>query len=224
MTTIMAALNSGSIVVAEFVKLTLPSHTYTFCNAAAPITVNSVTYEGLGSLLGISEIQNDIKASSADLKISLNGIDPANIAIILGADVKGSKLEVWRGFLDSSNQIQTISGQQQFFKRYQGIVNNVSIQENFDDKLRQRIATCVVSSASMRMVLDSRNAGMRTNPQAWKVFYPNDTSMDRVPIIAATYFDFGNLASGGSQTSGNTFLGRSVGGGQGDTPINTDTP
>jgi hypothetical protein len=207
MTTTMLALNSGSIVVAEFVKLTLPTITYNFCNAASPITVNGITYDALGSLLGISEIQNDIKASSADLKVSLNGIDPANIAIILGGNIKGSKIEIWRGFLDSSNQIQTISGQQQFFKRYQGIINNVSIQENFDDKIRQRVATCIVSSASMRLVLDGRNAGMRTNPQAWKVFYPNDTSMDRVPIIASTYFDFGNLASGGSQAVP-TFAGK----------------
>lgn len=199
MTTQMLALNSDSIRVAEFVKLTLPSQTYTFCNAAGPIVVNGTTFEGLGSLLAISEIQNDIKANSADLKISLNGIDPANISVILSSDIKGSKVEVWRGFLDSDNQIQTISSQQQFFKRYQGIINNLSIQEEFDNELRKRIATCAISSASMRIVLDSRKAGLRTNPQAWKVFYPNDTSMDRVPVIASTYFDFGKPPKGGSQ-------------------------
>jgi hypothetical protein len=134
MTTSMLALNSSSIKVAEFVRLTLPSQTYTFCNAAGPITVNGITFEGLGSLLGIAEIQNDIKANSADLRISLNGIDPANIALILSADIKGSKVEVWRGFLNSNNQIETISSQQQFFKRYQGIINNLTIEENFDDK------------------------------------------------------------------------------------------
>lgn len=201
MTTTMNALSSNSIKVAEFIKLTLPSETYTFCNAAAPITVDGTTYTGLGSYLGISEIQNDIKASSADLKISLTGIDPENIAIILGSDVKGSRLEVWRGFLNSDNQIATISGQQQFFKRYQGIINNISINEDFNTEARTRIATCIISSASMRLVLESRNAGVKTNPQAWKVFYPNDTSMDRVPVIASTYFDFGKPPKGGSQTT-----------------------
>lgn len=201
MTTSMLALNSGSIVVAEFVKLTMPHNSYTFCNAAGPITVNGTTFEGLGSLLSISEIQNDIKANSADLKLSLAGIEPANIAIILSYDIKGSKLEVWRGFLNSDNQIQTISGQQQFFKRYQGIINNVAITEDFNDELRQRTATCIISSASMRMVLESRQAGIRTNPQSWKFFYPNDTSMNRVPIIASTYFDFGVPPKGGSQAS-----------------------
>lgn len=195
----MNALGFSSIKVAEFVKLTLPGAIYTFCNAAGPITVNGTSYDGLGSLLGISEIQNDIKANSADLKISLSGIDPANIALILNAKIKGSKVEVWRGFLNADNQIATISGQQQFFKRYQGIINNTSINEDFNEEIRQRIATCVISSASMRIVLDARKAGVRTNPQSWKSFYPNDTSMDRVPVIASTYFDFGKPPKGGSQ-------------------------
>jgi hypothetical protein len=201
MTTIMAALNSGSIRVVEFVRLTMPTETYTFCNAAGPITVDGITFSGLGSLLNIAEIQNDIKANSADLKVSLVGIDPANIALILSSDIKGSKVEVWRGFLNSDNQVETISGTLQFFKRYQGIINNVSIQENFDDKMRTRLATCIISSASMRIVLDGRQAGMKTNPQAWKVFYPTDTSMDRVPVIASTFFDFGKPPIAGSQTN-----------------------
>jgi hypothetical protein len=201
MTTSMLALNSSSVRVAEFVRLTLPSQTYTLCNAAGPITVDGITFEGLGSLLGIAEIQNDIKANSADLRISLNGIDPANIALILSADIKGSKIEVWRGFLNSNNQIETISSQQQFFKRYQGIINNLTIEENFDDQARKRVATCIISSASMRIVLNNRQAGLKTNPQAWKVFYPNDTSMNRIPIIAETYFDFGRPPLGGGQTT-----------------------
>ena len=204
MTTTMAALNSSSIRVAEFVRLTLPTQTYTFCNAASPITVNSITFEGLGSLLGIAEIQNDVKANSADLRVSLTGIDPANITLILSANIKGSKVEIWRGFLNSDNQIIT-TPTTQFFKRYQGIINNVSIQEDFNQEARTRIATCIISSASMRLVLDSRKAGVKTNPQSWKFFYPNDTSMDRIPVIAATSFDFGKPPKAGSQAGSGMF-------------------
>lgn len=204
MTTTMAALSSSSIRVVEFVRLTLPTQTYTFCNAASPITVNSITFEGLGSLLGIAEIQNDVKANSADLRVSLTGIDPANITLILSANIKGSKVEIWRGFLNSDNQIITIPTTQ-FFKRYQGIINNVSIQEDFNQEARTRVATCVISSASMRLVLDSRKAGVKTNPQSWKFFYPNDTSMDRIPVIAATSFDFGKPPKVGSQAGSGMF-------------------
>lgn len=190
MTTTMAALSSNSIRFAEFIKLTTPSATYTFCNAAAAITVNGTVFSGLGSLLNITNIDRQVKATSGDLGVSLTGIDSTNIALILSATIKGSKIEVWRGFLDSNNQIIT-TPTQQFFKRYQGLVSTVAISEDFDTEKRIRVATCVLSCASFRTILQNRVGGIRTNPSIWKTFYPNDTSMDRVPIIAATYFDFG---------------------------------
>lgn len=200
MATSMAALNSPHIKFAEFVRLTLPSLTLTFCNAAADVTVSGITFEGLGGYLGIGDIKRNIKATSNDLVLSLTGIDPDNIAIVLGQEIKGSVIEVWRGFLDDNNQIIT-TPTIQFFKRYQGIVNQTSIQEEFNEEARQRIATCVISSTSMRAVLDARIAGIKTNKQSWKSFYPTDTSMDRVAIIASTYFDFGKPPIGGSQAT-----------------------
>ena len=191
MATTMNALSSPQIRYAEFVRLTMPAEIYTFCNAAGPITVNSITFSGLNQLLKISDIQRDIKSTSDDLTVSLTGIDSNNISLLLSADIKGSLIEIWRGFLDENNQIETISGQQQFFKRYQGIINNVSIEEQFDYKIRQRVATCVVSCASFKTVLENRVAGIRTNPVQWQALHPNDTSMSRVPAITSQYFDFG---------------------------------
>ena len=199
MGTTMAALNSPSIKYAEFVRLTMPDEVYTFCNAAAPITYGGVTYDGLGSFLGISEIQRDIKASSYDLRLMLTGIDPNNIAVILASDIKGSTIEIWRGFLDANNQIIT-SPTPQFFKRYQGIVSNFAINEDFNEQLRTRIATAVASCSSMRLVLQNRIGGMRTNTTTWQMLYPNDTSMDRVAVIAGLYFDFGKPPISGGQS------------------------
>ena len=82
-----------------------------------------------------------------------------------------------------------------------GIINNLSINETFDDKRRIRIATCVVSCSSMRTVLDNRVAGIKTNPNNWNFLYPDDTSMDRVPLIASNYFDFGASPQAGSQAT-----------------------
>jgi hypothetical protein len=209
MTTTMTALSSNSINFAEFVKLTTPSATYTFCNAAAAITVDGTVYSGMGSLLNITNIDRQVKATSGDLGLSLTGIDSANIALILSATIKGSKIEIWRGFLDSNNQIIT-SPTQQFFKRYQGLVSNIAISEDFDTQARTRVATCILTCASFRTILQNRVGGVKTNPSIWKTFYPNDTSMDRVPIIAATFFDFGsppivtsqsaNTNAGGTET------------------------
>jgi hypothetical protein len=198
MSTTMTALDSSSIRHGEFIRLTMPSNTYTFCNAAAPITVDGITFTNLGSLLQLSDIKRDIKANSSDLSISLTGVDGTNVAIVLGSDIKGSRIEVWRGFLDSNNQIIT-SPTQQFFKRYQGIVSNYSITEDWNEQIRSRVATVGLSCASFRTILENRVGGVRTTPKIWQAFYPNDNSMNRVPSIAGSYFDFGGEPTSGSQ-------------------------
>jgi hypothetical protein len=192
MTTINAVTGS-QINHAEFVKLTVgnAATVYTFCNAAAPITVSGITFSNLGALLSVGDVQRDIKATSDDMTIALTGIDPTNVGIILGNDIKGSLVEVWRGFFDSNNQILT-TPTTQFFKRYQGIINSVSITEDFNSEARTRIATCSISCSSMRRILENRLSGVKTNQNNWQFFYQDDTSMNRVSEISNQYFDFGS--------------------------------
>lgn len=191
MTTINAVTGS-QINHAEFVKLTVgnTATVYTFCNAAAPITVGGITFSNLGALLSVGDVQRDIKATSDDMTIALTGIDPTNVGIILSNDIKGSLVEVWRGFFDSNNQIIT-TPTTQFFKRYQGIINSVSITEDFNSEARTRIATCSISCSSMRRILENRLSGVKTNQNNWQFIYSGDTSMNRVAEISNTYFDFG---------------------------------
>ena len=200
----MNALNSSSIRQVEFIRLTMASSVYTFCNAAAIITVNGITFSNLGSLLQLGEIKSNVKATSSDLSISLTGVDGTNIAIVLSSDIKGSRIEVWRGFLDSNNQIIT-TPTQQFFKRYQGIVSNYSITEDWNEEVRTRTATVSLSCASFRTILENRVGGVRTTQNSWQANYPGDTSMNRVQSIAGTYFDFGSpTPTSGSQAASNT--------------------
>lgn len=191
MTTINA-VTGYQINHAEFVRLTVGTAgtVYTFCNAAAPITVSGITFTNLGALLNVGDVQRDIKATSDDMTIALTGIDSANVALILSSDIKGSLVEVWRGFFDSNNQIIT-TPTTQFFKRYQGIINSVSITEDFNSEARTRIATCSISCSSMRRILENRLSGVKTNQSNWQFIYPNDTSMNRVSEISNTFFDFG---------------------------------
>lgn len=200
MPTTMNALTSPSIRHGEFIRLTVDGTPYTFCNAAAPITVNGITFTALSGLLSVGDVQRDIKSTSDDFVFTVTGIDPTYIALILSNDIKGSIVEFWRGFLDSNNQVIN-TPTLQFFKRYQGIVTSVSISENFNDQIRQRVATCTISASSFRQILENRLAGVKTNPQSWRAIYPNDASMDRTPIIQNQYFDFGKEPIGGSQSS-----------------------
>jgi len=204
MTTINA-VTGYQINHAEFVKLTVGNAgtVYTFCNAAAPITVGGITFSNLGALLNVGDVQRDIKATSDDMTIALTGIDSSNIALILSSDIKGSLVEVWRGFFDSNNQIIT-TPTTQFFKRYQGIINSVAITEDFNSELRTRIATCSISCSSMRRVLENRLSGVKTNQNNWQFIYAGDTSMNRVSEISNTFFDFGSPPKTQTQASETT--------------------
>jgi hypothetical protein len=212
MTTINAVTGS-QINHAEFVKLTVgvAGTVYTFCNAAAPITVGGNTFSNLGALLNVGDVQRDIKATSDDMTIALTGILPANIAVILSGDIKGSLVEVWRGFFDSNNQIIT-TPTTQFFKRYQGIINSVAITEDFNTEMRTRVATCSISCSSMRRILENRLSGVRTNKSNWQFIYGvNETSMNRVSEISNTYFDFGSPPKTNTQSSETTVTDNSAG-------------
>jgi hypothetical protein len=204
MTTINAVTGS-QINHAEFVKLTVGNAgtVYTFCNAAAPITVGGITFSNLGALLSVGDVQRDIKATSDDMAIQLTGINPSNVALILSNDIKGSLVEVWRGFFDSNNQIIT-TPTTQFFKRYQGIINSVSITEDFNTDARTRVATCSISCSSMRRVLENRLSGVKTNQNNWQFIYSGDTSMNRVSEISNTFFDFGSPPKTNTQSSETT--------------------
>lgn len=203
--TAMTALNGPQIRQAEFVRLTVgkAATVYTFCNAAAPITVDGISFTNLGLLLSVGDVQRDMRATSDDMTISLTGLNPDSVAIILSNDIKGSFVEIWRGFFDDNNQIIT-SPTTQFFKRYQGIVNSVSITEDFNTQARTRIVTCSISCSSMRRVLENRLSGIKTNQSSWQFFYPGDTSMDRVSTIANTYFDFGKPPQTDTQATDTT--------------------
>lgn len=218
--TTMNALNSPSIRHAEFVKLSLgplgaPTATYLYCNAGGPVTVGGNTFNNLGSLMSVGDVQRDLKATSDDMAISLTGLNPDNISIILSADIKGSIVEIWRGFLDSNNQIIT-TPTLQFFKRYQGIINNVSITEDFNAEMRTRIATCSISCSSMRRILENRISGIKTNVVSWQAFHAGDTSMSRVASIQSTFFDFGAPPKVQTQATQDTSTSTDTGGGGSD--------
>jgi hypothetical protein len=207
----IAALSGPQIRHAEFVKLTVgtAATVYTFCNAAAPITVGGITFANLGALLNVGDVQRDMRSTSDDMTIALTGIDPANVGIILGNDIKGSLVEVWRGFFDSNNQIIT-TPTTQFFKRYQGIINSVSITEDFNSQMRTRIATCSIACSSMRRILENRLGGVKTNQSSWQFLYPGDASMNRVATIANTYFDFGKPPQTNTQSTDTTQIDQTL--------------
>lgn len=201
MDNIPAVANNKPLVNnAEFVKLTVyneygntaNNNVYTFSSSYQSETINGDVYGPLGGLLAVGVQQRDIRVTSADTSISLSGIDGNNMAVVLGTLIRGSKIEITRGFYDN-NYVLTSNAH-----RFTGIVTNYNISEERQDN--DDNFTITLNASSFKSVLENRIAGRKTNSESWKEINPTDTSMDRVPSLADRMFSFGMEPKQGATT------------------------
>lgn len=98
----------SSIRYADFVRLTTADATYLFSTAPNAIkvpSVDSTPFAGLGQLVQIGSVTRDIKSTANETSFTLVGIDTAMLALVLGAGIKGSKIEAWHGFFDTNGSL-----------------------------------------------------------------------------------------------------------------------
>ena len=172
--------NTSSINSAEFVKLSIYNEygnsanvsVHTFSSAYKSETFDGTTYLPLGGLLAVGAQNRDLRVTSGDTLISLSGISGNNIQLVLANKIRGSEIEVTRGFYDANGQLGNT------YLRFTGIITSYAIQEERegqDDNF-----TVVVSASSYKTVLQNRIAGRKTNQESWQFFDPTDTSMNQV--------------------------------------------
>lgn len=220
MENIPAVANNKPVVNnAEFVKLTIyneygntaNNNVYTFSSSYKSETIANTVYTPLGGLLGVGIQQRDIRVTSADTSLSLSGIDGNNMYTVLANKIRGSKVEIIRGFYNNNYVLSNTA------QRFTGIVTSYNIAEerqNNDDNF-----TITLNASSFRYVLENRVAGRKTNSESWKEFNPTDTSMDRIPSLADTKFDFGKAPVQGPSTQSQAGTEAS----QNNQNVNTDT-
>ena len=185
--------NTQGIVVAEFIAIrtysssTDPGTLIAISNWVQNITYGGITFEALGPAINVGQQIRQLKNSQAETSLTLVGIDPAWVQIVLSGVTKGGSIQVWRGFFDKTYALQNNT----LYQRYSGIITNWTIQEVFNDTSQGRTNTLVISSSSLDSFLDGIN-GRFTNSQSWKSKgLSTDTSMDRVASLQNVYFNFG---------------------------------
>jgi hypothetical protein len=198
---IAPVVGTNVIRYADFVRLTTASATYLFSTAPTAITVAAVDanpFTALGQLVKIGQAQRDIKSTANETTITLVGIDTANLALVLGAGIKGSQVEMWHGFFDANNELITTGGTGGLYQYFTGFVNSYSISEQFMEEVRGYVGTINISASSIQLVLQNRTAGRYTNDNSWKQYAPADTSMNRVNYIQTINYQFGKNAPANS--------------------------
>lgn len=161
-----------------------------FSDYIRPITINSESYTGLGRLVGISSTASELTTSNGSITISLSGIPNSSLAEIIYSKIKGSPVEVWRVFFNPVTGEQlAITGNPA--GRFFGIVDNYSLDEEYDYDSRTASNRITMTCSSILQILDNKVTGRRTNPTDQRYFYATDASMDRVPNLKDSYYNFG---------------------------------
>jgi hypothetical protein len=190
--------NTNNIRYADFVRVTTPSDTYRFASTASALTipaVDSEPFSALGQLIQVGDVQRDIKSTANETSFTLVGIDTAMLGWVLGQEVKGSKIEAWKGFFDTNGALITTGGQGGLYQYFNGFINSFGITETWMEEARQFVGVISVSASSIQLILKNRQAGRYTNDNSWQFFNNLDTSMNRVAYVSTINYYFGKGAS-----------------------------
>lgn len=161
-----------------------------FSDHIYPVTINGEEYLGLGRLMGITATASNLRTTADQLSISISGIPNTSIAEIINSRIKGCPVEIYRViFNPQTGQKLEIPGNPA--GRFFGIINNYSLQEDYDNELRTSLNTIVMTCSSISEILSNKVSGRRTNPLDQKKFYPGDLCFDRVTALVGSNFNFG---------------------------------
>lgn len=180
-----------SIQTNMFVKLDIPGYqVLAFSDYYKALTFSGINYQALGQLVAITNTTSSLRASPEELTITISGIPEGRISEILSNKIKGSRVEVLRAFFDpTTGDLLNITGNPA--GKFKGIISNFSINDDLAEGGDTGTITIVLSATSVIELLNNKVTGRRTNPLDHKQFYPNDQSMDRVPALAKSNFNFG---------------------------------
>ena len=187
----MAAYDSTFIRHGMLIDLTVNTTTYYISNLYSTLSYDGNQYQTMGSFLNITEMQNDLRATNNQLTVSLSGIPvgddtPNFLNIVLNSKVKGSRIKIYRAFFNPNTlTIQNV------YQRYNGYVSNYSLGENWDQENRLVSNTINLQCSNINSIIERQYSGRRTNVGDQDKFFPGDTGMYRVKLLADTQFDFG---------------------------------
>jgi hypothetical protein len=197
MNNITPVQNTNNIRYADFVRIISPDGTYLLTTASYAITVPAVSataFTAASVLMKVGDVQRDIKSTANETTVSLSGIDTSTLGFVLGQNIKGSKIEMWHGFFNSSGALITTGGTGGLYQFFSGYITSFSITENWMEEVKAYLATITVSASSTQLILQNRIAGRYTNNNSWQFFAPGDTSMNRVGFIETINYYFGKDA------------------------------
>ena len=178
-----------AIQTALFCRIDIPDYqVLKFSNYNKVITIDGESYTGIGNLLGVTTTANEIRISRNEVTITISGVPSQNISDVLTHKIKGSSVRVYRGIFDpKTGALLSITGNP--IIKFDGLINNYSVNEDWAGQDSSNSINFICTS--IVGLMQNKIAGRRTNPLDQKAYFAGDLSMDRVPNIANSTYNFG---------------------------------
>ena len=202
MTTALNLTSYVGLQQAIFVKMTFTQNggqtIVRVTNHSTPFSItesdgNTYSYSAVGTLLGVTQLTNELKSSQADVTISLSGIPQQYMADIVANPIKAAPVEIRRAFFDVNGNFLNITGNPVL--EFVGVVSNFSVDEKWTDYSSQSVTSTInLTCASTLAVLSKQEAGRRTNQADQNYWFPGDNAMNRVASLTDAVWDFGGTA------------------------------
>lgn len=180
----------STIMTGLFVEVTTSTGYIRFSDYNTDLTIGGELYQGLGRFVAITTTTSELQSSSGEITITMTGIPDSNLANVFNGDIRGSLVKVYRCFFDPTTG-QPLNIPDNPIGRFIGIINNFSLNEEYDIDTRLSSNTILMICSSLVQVLENKVNGRKTNPSSFRFYFPDDASMDRVPSLVNANFDFG---------------------------------
>ena len=178
-----------AIQTALFCRIDIPGYqVLRFSNYNKATTIDGESYTGIGNLMGITTTANEIRISRNEVTVTISGVPSQNISDVLNYKIKGSAIKIYRGiFNPTTGALLSITGNPVI--KFDGLVNNYSINEDWSGQDSSNTINFICTSVVG--LIQNKISGRRTNPLDQQAYFPGDVSMDRVPNIANSTYNFG---------------------------------
>lgn len=183
-----------------FVRLDIPNYAVLrFSDFNQSYTIGGEVYSNIGQLLSVTPSASEIRITENEMTVVISGIPAGSVSEILNNNPKGSEIIVRRGFFNPANAtLLPVAGNPAI--KFKGLVSNYGMNEEWDNTAKTSTFTISLICQSVVNILKNKVAGRRTNPYDQDLLYPGDKSMNRVPTISNSNFQFG--APPGSNVAG----------------------
>lgn len=169
-----------------YVLIDIPGNPLRFSDGDRPRTVNGGNYASLGSLLGVAASVSSIRASRSSMTISVSGIPSENLSGALSDDAKGSKVQIYRGYVHPTRGYLIDTP----ILKWSGKVDSVAFRETYSTG--NSTFQIVFNGISDLNRLQNLVSGRKTNLRSQQSYFANDTAFSRVSRIRNTNFNFGS--------------------------------